>query len=169
MDESTKTWVAFLTYNWGPKRFNQKKVIDIRNMLTTEMQIRTWIDVIEMKSGDLSKKVFDAIKNSKIFICFITGDYSDSKNCMNELCLAKKFGKEIIFYVSEDISGMSQDLLTKNVLKEVAFYMGDSTFYTRKIDLKDAVKAALNKQGVSPKNIEIELNLNIFFNFRIRK
>lgn len=149
MTEPTKNWDAFFSYNWGIKRSNQKKVIEIRNYITSELQIKTWIDMVEMKSGDLSKNVFNGIKGSKLFICFITSDYSDSKNCMNELCLAKKLGKEIIFYISEDISGMSQDVLTKNVLKEVAFYMGESVYYTRKNDLRDAVKKSLNKQSVS--------------------
>jgi hypothetical protein len=145
----SKTWDVFFSYSAGPKRLNQEKVVEIRNYLTTQLQITSWIDVVEMKTGELSKKVFEGVKGSKMFICFITGEYSDNKNCMNELCLAKKFGKEIIFYVVEDTSGMSQDMLTKNVLKEVAFYMGDDVYYTRKNELVDAVKKALEKQTVS--------------------
>lgn len=143
-----KSWDAFVSYTWGPKRSNQEKVIDICNFLNEELKLTTWIDVVQMQEGELSKKVFDGIKRSKLFLCFITGDYSDSKNCMNELCLAKKFAKEIIYYVSEDTSGMSQDQLTKNVLKEVAFYMADAVYYTRKDELLDAVQKALEKQSV---------------------
>jgi len=74
-----KSWDAFVSYTWGPKRSNQEKVIQICNDLSDKLKLTTWIDVVEMQSGELSRKVFEGIKGSKLFFCFITGDYSDSK------------------------------------------------------------------------------------------
>jgi hypothetical protein len=148
----SKSWDAFFSYSVGPRRLNQEKVVEIRNFLTSELHISSWIDVVEMKSGELSKKVFEGVKGSKLFISFITGEYSDSKNCMNELCLAKKFGKEIIYFINEDTSGMDHAAITKNIIKEIAFYIGTSQFYTRKEDLLSALRNSLIKLGVSKVN-----------------
>jgi hypothetical protein len=67
---------------------------------------------------------------------------------MNELCLAKKFGKEIIFFINQDISSMKQEIMTKKVIKEVGFYMGDSAYYTKEDQLLEVVKTALEKHEV---------------------
>jgi hypothetical protein len=72
---SNKKWDAFLSYSWGQKCLNQAKVIEICNYLVSELHITAWIDVVEMKSGELSKKIFEGIKGSKLFICCWTWAY----------------------------------------------------------------------------------------------
>lgn len=146
-----KNWDVYCSYAKGYNRSNQAKVIEIRNYLVSKLNITTWIDVVEMKTGQLSKKVYEGIVNSHLFLCFINDDYSDDKNCVNELCLAKKFGKEIIFFIYEDTRGMDQEAITKNIIKEIAFYIGKSRYYTSKEDLLEAVQISLIRQGVSSK------------------
>ena len=147
--EFQKSWDLYCSYSNSKNRRNQAKVIEIRNYLVSKLNITTWIDVVEMKNGQLAKKVYEGIANSRLFLCFVTGDYSDDKDCTNELCLAKKFGKEIIYFINEDTTGMDHEAITKNIIKEIAFYLGKSQFYTRKEDLLPEVRNSLIKLGVS--------------------
>lgn len=144
--QSNKQWDVFCSYS--PGEINQKKVIDIRNQLVSNLNITTWIDKIELQSGERTKKIYEGITNSTLFLCFVTPEYSDNKDCINELCLAKNFNKELIFFINEDTTGMNQEMLTKNILKEVSFYMGDAIYYRKREELFDAIKKALNKEKV---------------------
>lgn len=143
-----QSWDVFCSYAKGNNRKNQSRVIEIRNYLVSQLKIKTWIDVVEMKNGQLSKKIYEGILNSKLFICFVTSEYSYDKFCVNELCLAKKFGKEIFFFINEDARGMNQETITKNIIKEIAFYIGASTIFTQKEVLMGAIRESLVKKEV---------------------
>ena len=43
---------------------------------------------------------------------------------------------------------MKQEIMTKKVIKEVGFYMGDSAYYTKEDQLLEVVKTALEKHEV---------------------
>lgn len=142
-----KSWDIFCSYNNDNKQ-NRQRVIDIRNYLVSNLNITTWIDVLEVQSGEKLRKVYEGVTNSNLFLCFVSSDYSDNKDCINELCLAKNFGKKIIFFINEDVSGMKQEMLAINVLKEVTFYMGDTIYYRNKEELLEAIKLALQNSKV---------------------
>ena len=115
------SWDVFFSYHGDTS--NQQKVIEIRNFLISNLRITTWFDSIEVtQPGERSKKIFQGVSNSKIFLCFVTPEYSDSEGCLNELYLAKRLGKKMLFYVSkEDTTGMDQEQLTKMFLRQSHF------------------------------------------------
>jgi len=139
-----KVWDVFCSYNWGYQRRNQEKVREIRNKLIYELNISAWMDIEEMKSGELSKKIFEGIANSKVFISFLSPSYLESKNCINELCLAKKCGKEVIFFLSEDPSHNLEQLLETKM--PAGFYKHDLKLLRSEEDLIDKVKQVLKNQ-----------------------
>ena len=82
-------WHFFLSYNWGENNMNIKKVRKIHDELKANFEAKIWWDQVELKGGDWRKQVSQAIRNCKIFICFITREYAKSPNCMDELSIAK--------------------------------------------------------------------------------
>ena len=147
--DSSKEWDVFCSYCWGPQRRNQVKVKDIRDYLMTELGITAWLDIVEMQAGELSRKIYEGIAQSKVIIIFLTPEYLDSKNCINEICLSNKMGKKMIFYISEDLSGNIRELIPKKMPKEV--YSENLVFLDDRSELLKAVKEAL-------KNIQVRTN-----------
>ena len=143
-------WDVFLSYSSSSisSSSNQEKVLSIQNSLEKNLQIKTWIDVEQLKSGVDPKKVLEGITNSKLFVCFITSSYSDDKASMRQLWQAKKLGKKMIFFLNEDSIGLTQIGSKSNVLKEFSFYMGDDVYRSREESLFDAIKDSLNKYKV---------------------
>jgi hypothetical protein len=150
------SWDVFFSYH--PDKTNQNKVIAIRNYLVLNLRITTWFDSIEItQPGERSKKIFQGISNSKLFLCFVTPEYSDNQECLNELFLAKRLGKKMIFFVhQEDTAGMNQEKLAKEVFKTVSFYMGDNIYYRNKKELLDCIKSS-----VEPTNANVYLESNL--------
>ena len=93
-----------------------------------------------MHSGDLYQKIFEGIASSKVFICFLTSNYLESINCINELCLAKKLAKEMIFFVTDDPSNNIEHLLEKKAPE--GFYKNDLQLLRNKNELVDKVRQA---------------------------
>ena len=53
-----------------------------------------WIDVFDLQSGiDLKKQVVNAIKNSSLMLCFISGSYCASDSCYKEFTFAENLNK----------------------------------------------------------------------------
>ena len=97
-----------------------------------------------MRSGELSRKIFEGIANSKVFICFLTPNYLESVNCMNELCLAKKLAKEMIFIVTDDPSNNIEELIEKKA--PARFYKNELKLIRNEQELVDKVRQALRNQ-----------------------
>ena len=142
--QNQKHWDIFCSYNWGSQRKNQTKVGEIRIKLIRELNISAWMDIIEMQSGELSRKIFEGVANSKIFICFLTPNYLDSVNCINELCLAKKIAKEVIFFVCDDPLQNIEQLLEKKM--PAGFYKSDLQLLRNEDELVEKVRRALKNQ-----------------------
>jgi len=166
--QNQKQWDVFCSYNWGSQRKNQTKVREIRNNLICELNITAWMDIVEMQSGELSQKIFEGIANSKVFICFLTPNYLESINCINELCLAKKLAKEMIFFVTDDPSNNIEQLIEKNA--PAGFYKNDLQLLRNENELVDKVRQALKNQvsvnitylvGI-PSNYSIKPCLSLF-------
>ena len=148
--ETHKSWDVFCSYCWGEKRRNQEKVKELRSYLIDQLKITAWMDINEMKTGTLSKKVYAGIANSKIVIAFITPEYFDSKNCLNEICLANKCGKNIIFFITEDYSNDIDVVIVKKMPNEV--YRKDLVFLRDREQLLEEIKIALSINTVRIKN-----------------
>jgi hypothetical protein len=139
-----KQWDVFCSYNWGSQRKNQTKVREIRSNLIRELNITAWMDIFEMQSGQLSQKIFEGIVNSRVFICFLTPSYLESTNCINELCLAKKLAKEMIFIVTDDPSNNIEELIEKKA--PAGFYKNELKLLRNEQELVDKVRQALKNQ-----------------------
>jgi hypothetical protein len=144
MADSVYLWDVFCSYNWGSQRKNQTKVREIRSNLIRELNITAWMDIFEMQSGQLSQKIFEGIANSKVFICFLTPSYLESINCINELCLAKKLAKEMIFIVTDDPSNNIEELIEKKA--PAGFYKNELKLLRNEQELVDKVRQALKNQ-----------------------
>ena len=140
-------WDVFLSYSSSPNS-NSEKVLSIQKSLENNLQIKTWIDVVQLKSGVDPKKVLEGITNSKLFVCFITSSYSDDKACMRQLWHAKKLGKKIIFFLNEGSISLTRIGTKKNSLKGFSFFMGEDVYHSREEALLDAIKDSLNKYKV---------------------
>ena len=142
--QNQKQWDVFCSYNWGSQRKNQIRVSEIRDKLMHELKITAWLDIIEMQSGQLSRKIFEGVANSKVFICFLTPNYLESINCINELCLAKKLAKEMIFFVTDDPSNNIEHLIEKKA--PAGFYKNEFKLLRDEKELVDKVRQALKNQ-----------------------
>ena len=144
---SKKYWDVYCSY--APGKTNQEKVIEILKYLTIEFYFKAWLHVFEIQTGEKLTKIYEGITKSHIFLCFVTPDYSENKDCINELCLAKKLGKEIIYFLNVDTTGLNQEMLTQQVLKQVSFYMGDAIYYRKKEELLEPIQKALKNRKVN--------------------
>jgi hypothetical protein len=56
-----------------------------------------WIDTDNLKGGViLDQEIEDGIKNTSLFVCFISEKYCESDRCMDEFALANNLGKKIL-------------------------------------------------------------------------
>jgi hypothetical protein len=126
-------------------------VKELRSYLIDQLKITAWMDIYEMKTGTLSKKIYEGIANSKIVIAFITPEYFDSKNCLNEICLAKKCGKNIIFFITEDYAKDIEVIIVRKMPNDV--YRKDLVFLRDREQLVEETKSALSRHTVRFKNL----------------
>ena len=89
---------VFFSYNWSIK----EKVKELNDNLEKK-NITVWRDEINLETNDkpLTSQLADAIKNSKIFICFITNNYCKSFNCNLEFEYANSLAKPMIVLMIE--------------------------------------------------------------------
>ena len=108
---------VFISYSWGIKedveKFHEK--LEANNF-------RVWRDKFlkqghESLFGQLGKK----IKESTVFLCFLTKDYVKSDNCRKELNYAVKLKKTIIYLMIEKMS-------SDDIGEEIGFIMGNSIY-----------------------------------------
>lgn len=84
----------FFSYNWEIK----SEVLQLEEKLSHFTDLKIWRDERELKNDQipLSSKLAAAIKESKLFICFITINYCKSHNCNLEIEYANTIAKPII-------------------------------------------------------------------------
>ena len=140
---SNKSWDLFFSYNWGKNNINIEKVNQIHNRLKKELNLEIWWDQTHLEEGNWVKKITNGVKNSEIFISFITRDYSESQNCMKELEMAYNLKKEIMFFINEDTKNMSHDKISNDIFGDALFYLGTNMYYKTPDDLVRAITAKL--------------------------
>ena len=91
---------VFLSYNWGSK----SQVKEIYDKLV-DSGLNVWRDDNKLINSDvpLSGQLANAIRNSKIFLCFITKKYSESHNCNLEIEYANTLRKKIMVLMIEPL------------------------------------------------------------------
>ena len=81
----------FLSYSHANKNIVHK----IANRLKETQNI--WIDIYNLKASDnLDREIANGIRDSSLFVCFISNEYCESDACVNEFTLAKKIKKTIL-------------------------------------------------------------------------
>ena len=81
----------FLSYS----HVNKNIVHDIADKLKEIYRI--WIDKDYLIGGvKLDKEIADGVRNSSLFICFISKEYCESDACNKEIALAKNLKKQIL-------------------------------------------------------------------------
>jgi hypothetical protein len=114
---NTYEYDAFISYNWGIK----EGVAKLHDKLE-EVGLRVWRDKnLVQGSTSLFEQLGKKIKQSKLFLCFLTKDYLASDNCRKEFNYAVKLKKTIIYLMIERMT--SDDLG-----EEIGFIMGNSIY-----------------------------------------
>ena len=108
---------AFISYNWGIK----DGVAKLHDKLE-ESGLRVWRDKnLIQGSSSLFEQLGKKIKQSRIFLCFLTKDYLASDNCRKEFMFASKLKKTIIYL-------MIERLTSDEIGEEIGFVMGNSIY-----------------------------------------
>jgi hypothetical protein len=116
-DNETDEYDAFISYNWGIK----EGVAKLHDRLE-EAGLRVWRDKnLIQGTASLFEQLGKKIKQSKIFLCFLTKAYLASDNCRKEFNYASKLKKKIIYLM---IERMTSD----EIGAEVGFIMGNSIY-----------------------------------------
>ena len=105
---------------------NEKVVHDVANRLKQTYPI--WLDIYNLKPGDNNdKEIADGVRDSSLFICFISNFYCNSNACIEEFYLAKKL-KKIILPIMLERSGSNGIELTISKLNLFYAFKEDETF-----------------------------------------
>ena len=116
-NNDTDEYDAFISYNWGIK----DGVAKLHDKLE-EAGLRVWRDKnLVQGSASLFEQLGKKIKQSKIFLCFLTKDYLASDNCRKEFMFASKLKKTIIYL-------MIERLTSDEIGEEIGFVMGNSIY-----------------------------------------
>jgi hypothetical protein len=116
-DKDDDEYDAFISYNWGIK----EGVAKLHDKLE-EVGLRVWRDKnLIQGTASLFEQLGKKIKQSKIFLCFLTKAYLASDNCRKEFNYASKLKKKIIYLM---IERMTSD----EIGAEVGFIMGNSIY-----------------------------------------
>ena len=140
---NNKSWDLFLSYNWGKDKNTIENVRQIHARLKQELNLYIWWDQTYLYQGNWVEKVTNGVKNSALFISFITRDYSESPNCMRELEMANNLKKEIMLFINEDTENMSHLEIINDIFKHALFYLGSNMYYKTPDALVLAIKAKL--------------------------
>lgn len=96
---------VFLSYNWAI----QEQVRKFDEKLQSESGLKVWRDERNLinSNNPLTSQLSEAIKASKLIVCFITKQYCQSHNCNLELEWANTLKKSLVVVMIEklDLSG----------------------------------------------------------------
>ena len=88
---------VFVSYNWGPERLNQRRVMRFKTYLDKTEEVPVWMDTDQVLVGNqLDQAIEKGIRGCKVFIVCLTNEYAGSENCMKELNLAVTLKKPIL-------------------------------------------------------------------------
>lgn len=152
------TWDVFISYTWGTRGadgvyVSQKNAREIRDSLERELGLRVWMDVTEMRHGPIHQVVTPVIRNTRLFLCMMTREYSNSQNCMSELTLSNEFGIPRFFYINEDVSNLSHKDIVMQLFGDAAYFLCNSIYYKEKNQLVEAVGIKLGQIPVPVRQI----------------
>ncbi|CAK9101575.1 unnamed protein product [Durusdinium trenchii] len=105
---SLKSFDAFCSHSWGEDGKDHQRVCQVAKDLQEIFQISTFMDEEQVRGGEnLKHQLTRAIRNSIVFICFVTASYCEKmKNadscCYRELNHAKWWRKRIIPVLMEE-------------------------------------------------------------------
>jgi hypothetical protein len=64
---------------------NQQDILRFSDYLRVKHKFKVFFDMDDVNSGEpLGKTLLTALDNSKVFVCFITKRYANSRNCQDE-------------------------------------------------------------------------------------
>jgi hypothetical protein len=108
---------VFISYNWGIKAGVEK----LHEKLE-EVGLTVWRDKnLVSGSTSLFEQLGKQIRQSKVFLCFLTKAYLQSDNCRKEFNYASKLKKKIIYLMIDRMS-------PEDIGEEVGFVMGNSIY-----------------------------------------
>ena len=117
MSASTFNYDVFISYNWGIK----KEVEEFHKKLEA-VGIKAWRDInLQANNQNITSQLAKQIKNSRIFLCFLTKAYSDSDMCRKEIVYADKLRKTIIFLMIERMT-------VNEMHEDISFIMGNKVY-----------------------------------------
>lgn len=89
----------FISYHYDSK----PQVLKLYDKLTETYELKVWLDLKSLKVGDdLSEKILYGIRASKLLICCMTKNYSNSTHSQKELVVADNFRKRIVVLMFEN-------------------------------------------------------------------
>ena len=113
----TEKYDVFISYKWEIKENVEK----IQQKLES-VNISTWRDKnLQQNNDSLYLQLGKNIRNSQIFLCFLTKAYVKSAICIKEINFAVRIGKTIVYLM---IERMTNEELTD----EIAIIMGNSVY-----------------------------------------
>ena len=115
--EDTVEYDVFISYNWGIKHGVEK----LHEKLE-EAGLTVWRDKnLVSGSTSLFEQLGKQIRQSKVFLCFLTKAYLQSDNCRKEFNYASKLKKKIIYLMIDRLS-------PEDIGEEIGFMMGNAIY-----------------------------------------
>ena len=108
---------VFISYNWGIK----DGVAKLHQKLE-EVGLTVWRDKnLVSGSTSLFEQLAKQIKQSRVFLCFLTKAYLQSDNCRKEFNYASKLKKKVIYLMIDRLS-------PEDIGEEIGFMMGNAIY-----------------------------------------
>ena len=111
MSKSKKTVIIeekfdiYISYDYNSKT----QIRQLYDKLTALYEFKIWLDEIEIDlDRNLNKQLMNGIRESKLFMCCLTNDYTFSDTSVDEIALADELKKPFLVLLLED----DKDLLT---------------------------------------------------------
>ena len=117
LPENLVEYDVFISYNWGIKDGVAKLHERLEGAGLTVWRDKNLVSGTTSLFEQLGKK----IRQSKVFLCFLTKDYLASENCRKEFNYASKLKKKIIYL-------MIERLTSEDIGEEMGFIMGNALY-----------------------------------------
>ena len=134
----------FISYNWGIKESVEK----FHNSLE-EAGFKVWRDknLLQGKAS-LFAQLGKKIKQSSVFLCFLTRAYVKSDNCLKEFNYAAKLKKSIMYLMIENLPQHDEipeemEFIMGNALYTQCYNNPDSWWKDNFNEIKDSLKEEL--------------------------
>ena len=106
----------FISYCWKNKQVVHKVADELQ-----KLNYNVWIDRDQIPGVNLYTEIANGMRNSHIFMCFISNDYCVSKICMKEVSLAHESGKIILPVMLVRSATNGVELLVSDLLRFNAY------------------------------------------------